>query len=78
MLMDLASSFVTVGYWECDDLKDMEDCTACPDAELAERAVLYLAGQKSADDVTGSPWLSSLARILDGRDSCFSMFCFKI
>jgi hypothetical protein len=37
--------------------KDMEDCTACPDAELAERAVLYLA-QRSAD-VTGSSWVSS-------------------
>jgi len=53
--MDLAFSFFAVG--NVMTLKDMEDCTACPYAELAERAVLYLA-QRSAD-VTGSSWVSS-------------------
>ena len=56
-------------------LQNMEDCTACPDAELAERAVLYLAGKKSPEDVTGSSWVSFLrAEILDDLVIWFHCF----
>lgn len=39
----------------------LQDCTACPYAELAERAVLYLA-QRSAD-VTGAPSVAHFHRL---------------